>query len=431
MPIDRLLLMGLPFIVGGCSLVIAFSHFLSLPWLLTSEPTPTMGMLWLCVGIMSLAAYFLSKQNGQRSTSLDREDCDRQIETLRKQIRELEAEREDVESDLPGSTQAIEFRLRQAELLLADLEANMPAYHSRAAAQHAYETSRSKAVKAAEQLKAARREWSSTLRKLGLAESMSPRSVKKLSEGYETLQGSLRRLEELRNEKNERQRERQSIAARIEALYQESLDVSDEDRKRLAAAGSISSTEADLEDANESEPRTRRITRSGPLEQLNHLQEEVSRQQHWIKRRRDLKEQDNQLKRQQAAHNRSIERGEQQRRALWAKCGVATPEQFYQMVDSKASLLELREQHDAIDQQVRSMISGNLSYDEIAGEIEDCTLEDLERRWDQLTNRTSETQQRIAILQTQIGESAADMKHLAEDNRLMVAQLELGCVNRK
>ena len=431
MPIDRLLLMGLPFVVGGCSLVIAFSHFLSLPWLLTTAPNPTNGMLWLCVGIMSLAAYFLSKQNGQRSTSLDREDCDRQIETLRKQIRELEAEREDVESDLPGSTQAIEFRVRQAELLLADLEANMPAYHSHAAAQHAYETSRSKAVKAAEQLKAARREWSATLRKLGLAESMSPRSVKKLSEGYETLQGSLRRLEELRAEKAERQRERQSLAERIETLYLESLDISDEDRKRLSTAGVKTTADAELEDPIENDQRTRRVTRNGPLEQLNHLQEEVSRQRHWIKRRRDLKEQDNQLKRQQAAHNRSIERGEQQRRALWAKCGVATPEQFYQMVDSKASLVELREQHAAVDKQIRSMISNNLSYEEIAGEIEGSTIADLERRWDQLTNRTSETQQRISLLQTQIGESAADMKHLAEDNRLMVAQLELGCVNRK
>lgn len=426
LPIDSLLLMGLPFVVGGCCMIVAFSHFLAITWFLASEPSPTAGMVWLLIGMMALAVYFLSKQNGQRSTAADREDCDRQIDMLRKQIRELEAEEDDVESELPGSSQPIEFRVRQAELLLADLEASMPAYHAHAAAKQAYETSKSKAIKSAENLKAARREWSSTLRKLGLAESMSPRSVRKLSEGYETLQGSLRRLEELQTEKEQRERERQSLAKRIESLYIESLEINEEDHKRAQEEDS------ELEVvAEQHAPATRRTSRVGPLAQLNHLQEEVARQQHWIKRRRDLKEQDAQLKRQHAALARAIERGEQQRRALWAKCGVATPEQFYAMVDSKASLVDLRGQHEVIDKQIRSMIAGNLAYQEVEKEIIGASQEDLDRRWEMLTSRTSETQQRIATLQTQIGESAADMKHLADDNRLMVAQLELGCVNRK
>jgi uncharacterized protein YhaN len=443
LPIDRLLLMGLPFVVGGCCLIVAFSHILGVTWFLSGEPTPTAGMLWLFFGMMSLAVYFLSKQNGQRSTASDREDCDRQIDQLRKQIRELEAELDDVESSLPGSSQPIEFRVRQAELLLADLEASMPSYHSHAASKHAYETSRAKAFKAAEGLKVARREWASTLKKLGLAESMSPRSVRKLSEGYETLQGSLRRLEELQIEKEQRERERQTLAKRIESLYLESLEINVEDQQQASRdieGAEPSSSRSMSSDAARSggaksdggtPVATRRASLVGPLEQLHHLQEEVSRQQHWIKRRRDLKEQDAQLKRQHASCARAIERGEQQRRALWAKCGVATPEQFYQMVDSRASLLELRDRHAAIDKQIRSMIANSLRYEDVEQEIEGTTQADLERRWEMLTARTAETQQRIATLQTQMGESAADMKHLAEDNRLVVAQLELGCVNRK
>jgi uncharacterized protein YhaN len=439
LPIDRLLLLGLPFVVGGCCLVVAFSHILGVTWFLSGEPSPTAGMLWMFFGLMSLAVYFLSKQNGQRSTSLDREDCDRQIEMLRRQIRELEAEQDEVDEELPASNQPIEYRVRQSETLLADLEATMPAYHSHAAAMQSYESSRSKAVKAAEELKAARREWSATLKKLGLADSMSPRSVRKLSEGYETLQASLRRLEELQQERDERRRERQGLAKRIELLYSESLDASEEDRKHHAAGepdnelGDKRDSHADrnqsqfLEKANTS----RRSSRVGPLEQLNHLQEELTRQQHWIKRRRDLKDQDQQLKRQHASLSRGIERGEQQRRALWAKCGVATAEQFYQMVDMKASLVELREKHGEVDKQIRSMIGSHVSHDEVEQEITGAAQPDLERRWDLLTTRTQETQERIETLQTQLGESAADMKHLAEDHRLTVVQLELGCVNRK
>ncbi len=177
--------------------------------------------------------------------------------------------------------------------------------------------------------------------------------------------------------------------------------------------------------------RTRFRKRTGPLEQLNHLHEELSRQQHWIKRRRELKEQDNQLKKQQSAHFRSIERGEQQRRALWAKCGVATPEQFYAMVDRKSTLVELRKNYGELDKQVRSMIGTKVQYEDVEREIEGATAGDLEKRWESLTTRMTETEERVAQLRTGQGELAQEMKHLGDDNRLSVAQLELGCVERK
>ena len=423
-PFNNLLFMGLHFVIGAGSLMIALSHFVGVRWLLFSEPNQVDGVPWLVFGVLVLWVYYLNKQSTRSANSTDREDCERQIDSLRRQLRELEAEQEEIDGELSTSTQPIEFRVRQAELLVADLEAAGPAYHSHQASAQAYETARNKALKAAENLKYAKREWSSTLKKLNLAESLSPRSVRKLSEGYETLHASLRRLETLQAERDERVKERQGLAKRIELLYQESLEIHDEDRKQQFA-------ETDGESSSDHEPLARRQHRVGPLEQLNHLQEEVARQKHWIKRRRDLKEQDNQFKRSQSSHMRAIERGEQQRRALWAKCGVATAEQFYAMVDSKASLTELRARHETVDSQIRSMIANNIPYDDIEHEIGDAGLEDLEKRWESLTARISETQERIATLRTQQGELAVEMKHLADNNRLMVAQLELGCVNRK
>ncbi|MEO1524197.1 MAG: AAA family ATPase [Planctomycetota bacterium] len=426
-PFNNLLFMGLHFVIGAGSLMIALSHFVGLRWLLFSEPNQIDGVPWLVFGVLVLWVYYLNKQSTRTANSSDREDCERQIDSLRRQLRELEAEQEDIDGDLPSSTQPIEFRVRQAELLVSDLEAAGPSYHAHQAAVQAYETSRAKATKAADNLKMARREWSSTLKKLNLAESLSPRSVRKLSEGYETLHASLRRMETLQTERNERVKERQGLARRIELLYQESLEIHDEDRKKqLADSGEDAS-----EHEQRPEPLSRRTHRVGPLEQLNHLQEEVARQKHWIKRRRDLKEQDNQLKRSQSSHLRAIERGEQQRRALWAKCGVATAEQFYEMVDSKASLAELRDRHETVDGQIRTMIANNIAYEDVEQEIGDAGMQDLEKRWESLTARISETQERIATLRTQQGELAVEMKHLADDNRLMVAQLELGCVNRK
>ncbi len=73
----------------------------------------------------------------------------------------------------------------------------------------------------------------------------------------------------------------------------------------------------------------------------------------------------------------------------------------------------------------------HVDYDEVARELDGATASDLERRWDSLTSRTTETDERVGQLRTSLGELAQEMKHLGDDNRLSIAQLELGCVERK
>ena len=420
LPIDRLLLLSVPFIVGGISLIYGLSNVFGFTWLV-AEPDPTWGMLCILFGTMALLTYYFGRENGMRSTSLERDDCERQIDALRRQIREVESERNDIDSTLPSSGDALELRIRESENLLAELESSLPTYHNQEAALQSYHSAKRRASHAAEGLKEARLEWSATLERLGLSESLSPSSVRNLSDGYETLQASRRRLDELKSEKEQRRRERQTIAKRIDELYMEALEINEDAVREADEEGEIS----------EESMASRFRKRTGPLEQLNHLHEELSRQQHWIKRRRELKEQDNQLKKQQSAHFRSIERGEQQRRALWAKCGVATPEQFYGMVDRKATLVDLRQNYGELDKQVKSMIGTKVQYEDVEREIEGATAGDLEKRWESLTTRMTETEERVAQLRTGQGELAQEMKHLGDDNRLSVAQLELGCVERK
>ncbi|TWU44041.1 Chromosome partition protein Smc [Novipirellula aureliae] len=456
LPIDRLILLSVPFIFGGIALVYGVTNLLQLDWF-TADPDPTWGMLCLMVGLMSMLTYYFGRENGMRSTSRDLDDCERQIDTLRKQIRELEAERSDVDSSLPTSSESLELRIRESEQLLAELESSLPTYHNHEAAMQSYKSSRMRATKAAEGLKDARHEWAETLERLGLSESMSPSSVRKLGDGYEMLQQSRRRLDELQQEKDQRRRERQTIARRIESLYFEALDLSQEQASSLSGSRGdhddsidnrakhqrrneprrdephqVDRRRDERRDGREKDGATRRVhARSNPLDQLNHLHEELSRQQHWIKRRRELKEQDQKLKKQQSSYFRAIQRGETQRRALWAKCGVATPEQFYALVDSKASLVDMRKEHGELEKQVRSIIGTHVDYDAVAREIEGAKMSDIEKRWDALTTRMTETEARVAQLRIQQGEIAQEMKQLGEDSRLTSAQLELGCVERK
>ncbi len=427
LPVDRAMLLGVPFVIGGISLLWGLFNILGVAWF-TTDPDPNWGMICIFIGILCMTLFYFGRENGRRGSSLDLEDCERQIDTLRRQIREVEAERDDVDSSLPTSSQSLELRLRETEQLLSELESSLPTYHAHQAALQSYKTSRDRATAAGNGLKVARRLWATTLDDLGLSDSMSPSSIRKLSGGYETLQQSRRRLDELTTEREQRRRERLAIAKRIEALYLEALEVHED------AAKAQQNRESDKRDRGrdkDDDIATRFKPRTGPLEQLNHLHEELSRQQHWIKRRRELKEQDLQLKRQQSSYFRSIERGEQQRRALWAKCGVATPEQFYAMVDTKANLTEMRRDYAELDKQVRSIIGNQVPYDDIGREIEGAKASDLDKRWESLTHRMTETEARVAALRTNQGELTQQMKQLSDDNRLSSVQLELGCVERK
>ncbi|MEP4685798.1 MAG: hypothetical protein ABJ015_29640, partial [Rhodopirellula bahusiensis] len=483
-PIDRLWLLSLPFIAGGMLLLYGMFNVFQIETFV-AEPNPTQGMLCIMFGAMALLVYYLSREKGQRNTARDLDDCERQIDSVKRQLREIESEREDLDSSLPVSSESLEGRLRESESLLVELDEAMPLHHAHEAASQSYQGAYKRAQKAAEGLKTARKEWTETLDRLGLSTTLSPKSVRVLGDGYEALQTSMRRLTELKDERGQRQRERQSLAKRIETLYLEAIDASDDALQALQDSDDHESAkhaneyddysdsyesneyeDADEDDYGESYARSQRknskknrgdkrnrnrdrrddnrssesennrskrpvTMRSNPLDQLNHLHEEVARQQHWVKQRRQLKEHDVQLKKQQLTHSRAIERAEQQRRALWAKCGVATPEQFYEIVDRKSLLVEHNAQFESIDQQVRSMIGNSVEYDDVAREIEGAKSTDLERRWDSLTTRMTETEARIATLQTAQGELAQSMKQLGDDDRLMTARLELGCVERQ
>ncbi len=429
LPVDRAILLGVPFVIGGLALFYGIFNVLGATWFV-QDPDPNWGFICVFIGFLCLTTFYFGRENGRRGSSLDLEDCERQIDTLRRQIREVEAERDSVDSSLPTNGQSLELRLRESEQLLSELEAALPTYHAHQAALQSYKTSRDRATSAGDGLKDARRMWTATLDKLGLSDSMSPSSVRKLSDGYETMQSSRRRVDELTIEREQRSRERQTIAKRIEALYLEALEVQEDAVKTQPKIDDDRRDKRDKSDKFD-DHSTRQKPRTGPLEQLNHLHEELSRQQHWIKRRRELKEQDTQLKRQQSAYFRSIERGEQQRRALWAKCGVATQEQFYAMVDTKSNLAQMRTKYAELEKQVRSIIGNQAPYDDVAREIQGAKASDLEKRWESLTTRMTETEERVAALRTRQGELAQEMKQLSDDNRLSTVQLELGCVERK
>jgi hypothetical protein len=94
-------------------------------------------------------------------------------------------------------------------------------------------------------------------------------------------------------------------------------------------------------------------------------------------------------------------------------------------------LKQMQIEFAAIDKQVRSIIGNQVPYEDVQREIEGAKSSDLDKRWETLTTRMTETEERIAALRTNQGQLSQEMKQLSEDNRLSTVQLELGCVERK
>ncbi|WP_417737451.1 ATP-binding protein [Rosistilla oblonga] len=453
LPVDRSIFMAAPFLFGGVGLIYGLVKTTGI-WNV-AERDPTFGMFSMLIGMACLAMWYMGRQLFDRGTSSDLHDTERQIEVVRKQIRETEREHEETQKDLPAGSGPLESRLREALAELQAQEDALPLYHANQALVQRYKAARKRAEEAVEGLKRARADWKRTLLKLGLSESLSPKSIREMSDGYETLQASRRRVDELRDEKAERKRELAALGKRVESLYREALGeeepenalasatqqdfkdpiqavkdfINDEDEAedyRPSRRGNDSRRQSDS--GRSSEPRVSRRIPSDPLEQLNQMIQELERQQHWIKKRRELKEHDAQFRKASASHARAIERYEQNRRSLWAQCGVATQEQFYALVDRKTSLLEMRQNLEATQTKLDSLIGTKIDSGEVIRLLEETKAEDLDRRWESLNQKIEQTKERIGGLQTRQGELTAEMKQLTEDRRLTEAQLELGCI---
>lgn len=429
-PLEQRVLLFVPFLFGGIGTIYGMVHVLGWTWFF-DEPDPTWGMTMVFMGLLCFFLWYSVRERGYSGTSLDLEDCERQIDGVRKQIREFESERDELDTHIPAGSGPLEVRLREAEGLQHELESAMPMFHSQQAALQASKGARGRAADAAEALKGARRAWTMNLQKLGLSETMSPNAVRQLGDQYELLQASRKRLEDLEAERDLRRRERATIAKRIESLYFEVFG-DQPSKPEPPTKGSGGSAGSGGQGGGRShEPAAAKVTthrRVDPLEQLRELQDAIASQHHWIKRRHELRDQDLQLKKMHVACVRTIERCEQQRRSLWAKCGVATAEQFYELVDVRTRLVDQRRKAADLDKQIRGIVGTQVDYQEVARELQGASTTDLQRRYDSLKTRIAETQARLALLRTSQGELSQEMKQLGEDDRLATLQLELGCI---
>ena len=451
LPMERFFVLMIPFVFGAVTLLIGIDR-MSFGYIYSKEPAT--GALLSLVGVVVLFFWYTWKNFTERGTGGDLNDCEGQLDGIIRQIRKTEQERDELTRNLPAFTGTAEQRLREYEHELQNFEAMLPVHHNLDAASQRFKSARRRAKTASESLRTAKAQWKKTLQQLGLAESLSPKSIRIMAEGYESLLQTRKRLKSQEDELDQRRLELASITQRIDALMRQAdaaaKQARDGDRSKRKAERDerVASREERSREDRQREDRPRkqdpslnlqRVSAEGessdPMEgaasALNDLTAMLAEQQAYVQQRRQFKEEDAQLAKQQKQIQRAIDRLTLAKQALLADLGVENQEQLEKHLDTKREYQKLLSQIEELDDRIRTMIGGHVSYDMVARNLDGGSAHELDKRWDALQQRIEQAEQRILQLHQRQGEISQEMKSLAADRRLMELRLELSVIDEQ
>ncbi len=458
LPVERSFVMGLVFVGGTFSVLWGVGKLLG--WFAVKDPQN--GLLLLILGVFLNFIWFTWGNMLDRNTVTDLEDVEDQLEALKKEIRKTEAERDEFERRLPPHTGTLETRLRDAEGEVGDLERLLPLQHNLQAAVERQAAARKRGQQAAESLRIARHQWTKTLTQLGLTESLSPKNIRIMAEGYESLSQTRKRMQSLEEELDTRKIELGALTQRIDALSRQAFAakaasdvIAGNERPRyeddeFEDAQSLSSRKDRREDRREDDrnrnPKRQAIVSGQPqpepvragsdaasvaLEQLAKLTSLISSQEQFIQQKKSMREQDQQHSKQQASIEKAIDKLTRMHSAKLAELGCESEEQLLEMLEIKHEHEKLQKQLAEFNERIRAVIGGAIPYEGIARLLDGPGADDLEKRWDAIQQRTQQAVARVAQLHQRQGELSQEMKSLAGDSRLAEAKLELVCLENQ
>ena len=479
-PIDDARRLLLPFVGGSMMLVLGLGKFLGWNLMRASriavsataqvpaQSEQTIGFLLVLVGIGLLCYTFFKWKSLEQDSKDELDNCDSQLDAVDSQLRKTVQERDELLESLPEHSGTLEQRIRDAESDLVQCENYLPTLHNLQAAEQRYETAKQHAKEAVHGLKSARSSWKRMLSQLGMAESLSPKSIRILAEGYESLTQTRRRLKAQQDELAQRKIELSTAMQRIEALslqlkvaIEESNHAIKEatrsyggdpnDARRDGARVHAEAKREDRRDRDRDRDRDRRDQRQrdeqlslraaaaaaapdnseGPLLKLQELTNTLAQHKQYIVLRKELKSQDEELARKQKIATRGMEKWIRTRQSHLADLGVEDAEQLQQHLQTKSEYLRLENEVEQLDHRIRSTIGGHVPYETVMRLLENTPSHELEKRWETLGQRITQAEERVAALLQRQGETSQEMKSLAADRRIAEAKLELASLERQ
>jgi uncharacterized protein YhaN len=388
LPVQSLVWCGVPFVIGVAMILASFlwDWVAKLGWTVT------------ILGFACWALAVVTKLLLEKSLGRDLDGCVRQIDKVKHQLRSLAEQREQLDQQLPSGGGPLDARVKAAEQYVKRLEELTPLEAKRQAALSGAEATKEKSSRAAEDLREAQHQWRNALRSVHLPESFQPEHIQLLSEGNDQTVQLGRRLQVGRQELQQRESELEAVTQRVVELMKD-----------------VQITPAS------SDPRT----------QLRQLAAALAEQRQWIARRKDIRQEHRQLKRQFRDAAGKLRNLLNQRRTLLRQANVDDDHQLRKLAQRQARIQELTALNRDLNQRIKLSV-GSQCTEAAVGEVLQAHGDDrLETYWERLLARLQDAQTRLTHLHEQRGQTVQEMKSLAEDRRLADAKLKLGTVEER
>jgi uncharacterized protein YhaN len=430
---ERVLMLAIPFFIGAFLFLSGLNNFFgwyngnSMPEATrmlqapNNDPQNT-GVLMTVLGLIVLVATYLWWKSMERGIAGDITECESQLDALMSQVRKTEQEKKDLSQALPDHGGSMEQLLREAEHDLASCEALLPVYHNEQAARQRMQSAKRQGVHALSGLKSARSQWQKTLHQIGLADSLSPKSIRILAEGYESLSQTRKRFKAQNDELSQRKIELNSAIQKLDALStQVHVALTESNNKETIPSIKVAALSSPV--------ATNTI--EAPQQRLQELVNTLAQHQQFLAQRRELKNEDEELGKKQKLLRRLMERNIRARQSMLADLAVETPQQLEEHLARKNDHLRLETEISNLDERIQGLIGLHVAYEAVARMLENSSASELEKRWETLGSRINGADERIGQLLQRQGEISQEMKTLAADRRLAEAKLELSCLERQ
>ena len=352
------------------------------------------GVIGSLLGSLVCVVAVVFKVALERRARQELSDCESQLDLLHQQIEKATVEQKEVLEALPVTVKSLDNRLESAESELQTMEELVPLEANREAAQHRLEIALQRVQESAGTVAEARAQWCETLRQYELPSHLTPRQIKRLSTGHQQLSDLRKTLEGRRELLQVRQDELFTLCSRIEQLLAES---------RLSPEN------------------------AEPKEQIHQLIKSVRHQEQSVQRRRDIRRQFRQARRDFRRTTSTLENLQHRRDALFATAGLRDEREYRQQIARQQSWHELQQQYDQLTGKIEAVAGSGEELESLTRFFQSQT-DSLEKILDDARIEVQRNETRLASLHERRGAMQQEMKSLAQESRLMEARLEMNCL---
>jgi uncharacterized protein YhaN len=407
LPVWAVGVLGAVFVLG-VALVLA-GWLLSFGWALA--------VLGVGGVVTSVAIKFVLEHSAQQQL----EGSEKQLGMLKAQLKACKQERRQLDEILPEGGGPLGARLEKAETELALLEEVLPIEAQRRAVQQDSALAQQRLSEADAAVQESERRWQQALKSAGWPTRYTPSQVWQLAGRCQQVRDLHRRLEKTRQDLQQVERSLESFGERVLQML------------------------ADVDLAPEG---------TSPSGHLRQLRQELASQESHVRERADLVSQSRQLSRREKRQMLIAKKVARRRKMLLRRYQALDEEELRRRAEQQAKLHELRAAREKIDREIAVALAGDVgppsggepasrhkpalqpprySEDEVRRALDALPNEPgaIDNRWSELSARLHEREQTLRDRIERRGQLAQQMQTLADDRRLSLKRLELGCIEER